>query len=76
MPLREIRLELTKEQEERLYRGSRLDAVNTIRPQIHLGLRETVQIVDQIRAGELRVVKGTPSEPCSHCGGTGAEPAP
>lgn len=74
MPVREIRLELDESQKEKLFHGSRLDAVQAIRPQLHLGLPEMVQIVDQIRSGMLKVVAGTPSKPCTRCGGTGVDP--
>jgi len=42
-----------------------------LRWQLGFGLRETKEIVERIKRGEIDVEAGKPSKPCPHCKGSG-----
>jgi hypothetical protein len=66
-----IRLELSDEDRRALYQGTTLDGIRAIKWQLGFGLKETKEIVERIKRGEIDVEAGKPSKPCPHCKGSG-----
>lgn len=66
-----IKLDLDDEARKNLYQGSILEGIQAVRWQLRLGLKETKEVVERIRRGEIDVEMGKPLKPCPHCGGSG-----
>jgi hypothetical protein len=66
-----IKLELSDEDRKALYHGTTLDGIRAIRWQLGFGLKETKEIVERIKRGEVEIEMGKPSKPCPHCKGSG-----
>lgn len=66
-----IKLDLDDEAKKELYQGSLIEGIRAIRYQLRLGLKETKEVVERIRRGEIEVETGKPSNPCPYCKGSG-----